>query len=76
MSIPIGSRITLNDENNPVEVEVIEARKVRYNGIDYSLSTLTCELLNLSYNVRPMRYWRYNDKLLTEYYNETYNDAE
>jgi len=76
MGIPIGSIITLNDSDNPVEVEVIEERKVRYNGTDYRLSALTCELLNLNYNVPPMRYWRYKGRLLTEYYVETYGERE
>jgi len=73
MGIPIGSKITLNDFDNPVEVEVIGERKVRYNGADYWLSTLTCELLNISH-VQPMRYWRYKGRLLSEYYVETYGE--
>ena len=76
MGIPIGSKITLNDSDNPVEVEVIEERKVRYNGTDYWLSTLTSELLKLNYNVPPLRYWRYKGSLLTEYYVETYGERE
>ena len=76
MGIPIGSIIVFNDSENPVEAEVIEERKVRHNGNEYKLTALTSELLKINYNVRPMHYWKYNDKLLTEYYNETYNDIE
>jgi len=75
MGIPIGSKITLNDPDNPVEVDVIDERKVRYNGADYWLSTLTGELLNITH-VKPMRYWRYKGRLLTEYYVETYGERE
>jgi hypothetical protein len=75
MGIPIGSKITLNDSDNPVEVEVIDERKVRYNGTDYWLSTLTGELLNITH-VKPMRYWRYKGRLLTEFYVETYGERE
>jgi hypothetical protein len=76
MGIPIGSKIIFIDQDNPVEAEVIDERKVKYNGAEYKLTALTSELLNVNYNVRPMHYWKYNDKLLTDYYNETYNDIE
>ena len=76
MGIPIGSKIVFYDENNPVEAEIIDERKVIFNGNEYKLTALTSELLNINYNVRPMHYWKYNEKLLTEYYNETYNDFE
>jgi len=76
MGIPIGSKIVFYDPENPVESEVIAERRVKYNENEYKLTALTSELLNINYNVRPMHYWKYNDKLLTEYYNETYNDIE
>ncbi len=65
MGIPIGSKIVFYDPENPIEAEVIEEKKVRYNGNDYKLTALTSEILNISYNVRPMHYWKYNDRLLT-----------
>jgi hypothetical protein len=76
MGIPIGSKIVFYDPDNPVEAEVIAERKVLYEGNEYKLTVLTSELLNINYNVRPMHYWKFNNKLLTEYYNETYNDIE
>jgi len=76
MGIPLGSKIVFYDPDNPVEAEVISERRVKYNGNEYNLTALSSELLNINYNVPPMRYWKYNDKLLTEIYNETYNDVE
>jgi len=76
MDIPIGSKIVFYDPDNPVEAEVIAERRVKYNGIEYSLTALSSELLNVNYNVRPMHYWKFNNKLLTEIYNEIYNDIE
>ena len=76
MGIPIGSKIIFYDPENPAEAEVIGERSVKYNGKEYKLTALSSELLNINYNVRPMHYWKYNGKLLREYYNETYNDIE
>jgi len=76
MNIPIGSKIVFYDPDNPVEAEVIAERRVKYNGIEYTLTALSSELLNVNYNVRPMHYWKFNNKLLTEIYNEIYNDIE
>jgi hypothetical protein len=76
MGIPIGSKIVFYDPDNPVEAEVIAERRVKYKGNEYTLTALSSELLNVDYNVRPMLYWKYNDKLLTEIYNATYNDIE
>jgi hypothetical protein len=76
MGIPIGSKIVFFDPDNPVEVEVIAERRVKYNGYEHTLTALSSELLKVDYNVRPMHYWKYNDRLLTEIYDETYNDIE
>jgi len=76
MGIPIGSKIVFYDPDNPVEVEVIAERRVKYKEKEYTLTALTSELREIDYNVRPMHYWKYNDRLLTEIYNETYNDVE
>ena len=76
MGIPIGSKIIFYDPENPVEVEITAERRVKYNETEYKLTALTSELLNINYNVRPMHYWKYNGKLLTEYYNETYDEIE
>ena len=74
--ITLGSKIVFYDPENQAEAEVIGEKSVSYNGNVYRLTTLTSELLNINYNVRPMHYWLFNGKLLTEYYNETYNDVE
>jgi len=76
MGIPIGSKIIFYDPDNPIEAEVIGERSVKYNELEYKLTALTSEILNINYNVRPLNYWKYNKKLLKEYYEETYNSFE
>jgi hypothetical protein len=76
MGINIGEKIVFADESKPVEVTVYTEKSVKYNDAEYSLSRLTSELLNITYNVRPMLYWKYKNKYLHDYYNETYNEIE
>lgn len=76
MGIPIGSKIVFYDDNNPVEAEVISERSVRYDDKEYSLTALITELLGIDTVFHPMRYWKYNGRLLREIYNETYGELE
>lgn len=76
MGIPIGSKIIFYDDKRPAEAEVISERSVLYDGKEYSLTALTKELLGIDYGVRPMRYWKYNGRLLREIYIETYGELE
>ena len=51
---------------------VYTERTVLYNGNEVSLSPLTRDLKGLSYYVSPCPYWIFNDRPLTEIYDETY----
>lgn len=76
MGIKVGSKIILENDENPVEAVVAENNKVIHNGSEYSLTPLTKELLGINYQILPLRYWKYKDKSLDEYYNETYLTGE
>jgi len=76
MGIIKGSIITLAKGNNPAEVVVESENKVIYNGSEYALNSLTKELLGIDYNILPLEYWKFNDKLLQDIYNETYSVEE
>lgn len=53
-------------------VEVIDNKRVRYQGETYLLSKITRELLGTQNKVHPTRYWTYKGKSLREIYDETY----
>ena len=72
MGIRIGSIITLVNKDNPVAAKVAENNKVKCNGLEYSLTPLTKELLGINYKILPLLYWTYKGKLLQDLYNETY----
>lgn len=76
MNIPIGSRLFYTKGDNSVEVEVCSDRKVLYNKEETYLTRITRELLGLSYNVNPVRYWTYNGKNLGDIYDETFPIVE
>jgi hypothetical protein len=76
MGINIGEKIIFADEDKPVEVTVCSEKLVKYNDTEYTLTRLTSELLNINYSVRPLLYWKYKNKLLHDYYDETYNETE
>ena len=73
MGIPVGSKLLFMDsENETIEAAVLSEKKVIYNDIEYSLTRLTRELLNIEHDVQPTRYWSYAGRMLNEYYNDTY----
>jgi hypothetical protein len=76
MGINIGEKIIFADENKPVEAIVCSEKLVKYDDTEYTLTKLTSELLGINYNVRPLLYWKYKNKFLHDYYNETYNEIE
>lgn len=72
MGIPLGSelRFTQDDEI----VEVVSDRRVRYQGIELSLTAVTRDLLGVEHAVRPTAYWTYQGRPLQEIYSETYDE--
>ena len=75
MGIPMGSLLEA-DEKPDIKVTVIADRKVRFGDEEMSLSAATQKALALDYPVRPAPMWRYNSKLLSELYEETYSAVE
>ena len=55
-----------------ITVSVFSERKVLYNGEEIALSALTRDLKRAKYYVAPTPYWLYNDRPLSEIYDETY----
>ena len=74
MGIPKGGKLQFTSEDNPVDVEVVSERKVKYNNQEYSLTKLTMVLFEIDYAIQPTKYWFYNGKNLSEIYEETYSE--
>ena len=71
MGIPIGADLVF--ERDPtITVEVLEPRRVGYEGEAVGLSRATKEILGYDYYVAPTRHWLYEGRSLTEIYDETY----
>jgi hypothetical protein len=72
MGIPIGSILT--STVTEASVVVIEPKKVTLNSEKMSLTAATRQLLALDYSVAPGPYWRFEDRLISEIYEETYSE--
>jgi hypothetical protein len=69
MGINIGETISfVRDESK--KATVIGGNLVEYGGKEYSLTELTSKLLG--YIQAPLSHWKYKNKPLLEYYDETY----
>lgn len=71
MGMQKGDLLVWKDDPS-VTVTIISERKVSYDGKEIALSALTRDLKGWSYYVAPGSYWLYNDRLLSEIYDETY----
>jgi len=75
MGIPVGS--VLEAVSKPeINVVVISAKKVTLGDEELSLSAATQQALTINYQVRPAPLWKYQGRLLSEIYEETYSAAE
>jgi hypothetical protein len=72
MKIPVGAILTYRDDNQ-VQVKVVDARHVEYNGVPCSLTKAHREIFKLDYTVQPTPYWTYNGRSLKDIYDETYD---
>lgn len=72
MGIPINSILSFMP-NPEITVTVIGPRTVRFGDEEAMLTTVTQGILKLSYAVRPTPYWSYNNRSLSEIYDETYS---
>ena len=71
MGLGVGSILIYNNDE-AIRCNVIEAKKVEYNGTTYSLSNLTHQLLGTKHAVRPAPLWHTEDgKSLLQLYNES-----
>lgn len=71
MGLSIGDKIYLKSDSSIVAT-VISETKVEYQGDQYSLSPLTAKILNAPNNVAPCPWWLYEEKSLSDIYDETY----
>ncbi|HEY9808463.1 MAG TPA: GIY-YIG nuclease family protein [Halomicronema sp.] len=74
MGIPQGASLFSIPEK--IEVTVVAPKKVKLGDEIMSLSAATRQVLALDYPVRPTPHWTYQGRILTEIYDETYNDVE
>lgn len=76
MGIPLGAKLEFSRDGETYVVEVSDARKVSYCGVEKSLTAITKELLGIEHALQPTSYWTYNGKNLMDIYNETYVSTE
>lgn len=72
MGIPIGSILT--STNTEATLVVVEPKKVLLNNEKMSLTAATRQILENDYSVAPNPYWRFDDRLLSDIYEETYSE--
>jgi len=72
MGIGSGEELVFVDGDGEIKVQVMSNKKVLYNSVEYSLTSLTQKLLNLDYAIQPTKWWMYKGKNLNTIYNETY----
>lgn len=58
------------------QVTVVSERRVSYEGEETSLTAITGKLLDRGYEVQPTPFWRYEGRLLSDIYEETYTLVE
>ena len=73
MGIPVGARLHFAQGEHTVEV--VSAKKVQYNGSEFSLTAITTELAGHGRRVSPGPLWYYKGKTINEIYDETYGAA-
>jgi hypothetical protein len=75
MGIPVGAILEADQDPN-IRVTVVGDKKVLLDGEELFFTAATRQALHLEYNVRPAPFWRYNGRLLSEIYEETYASEE
>ena len=72
MGIHKGDVLRWKDDPS-ITVTVISDRKVSYNGEEVSISALSAQLKGYKVkHIQPTPHWTYNERLLSEIYDETY----
>lgn len=70
MGIPIGS--VLDFTRGEFSATVVGPKKVMFQGTETSLTAATRQCLGIEHDVAPGRFWAYNGKAISEYYDDTY----
>jgi hypothetical protein len=71
MGIPKGAVLTYVGDPSKT-VEVIDERRVSFEGEEVSMTDITQRLRGTSYYVGPMPHWTYKGEKMSSYYNKTY----
>jgi hypothetical protein len=71
MGIPKGAVLTYAADASKT-VEVIDERKVSFQGEEVSMTDITQRLRGTNYYVGPMPHWLYKGEKLSNFYNRTY----
>ena len=72
MGMQKGDKLIWKDDPS-ISVTVLSERKVSYNGEETSISALSAQLKGYkSRHIAPGAHWLFNDKLLSDIYDETY----
>lgn len=74
MGIPID--VTLQSKHDATVATVTTPKKVSVDGVEMSLSDATKQMLGVSYGVAPTPHWFYEDRLLSEIYDDTYLNVD
>ena len=72
MGLKKGDILTWKDDPS-IFVTVISDRKVSYNGDEVSISALSAQLKGYkAKHIQPTPHWIFNERLLSDIYDETY----
>ena len=72
MGMQKGDKLIWKDDPS-ISVTVLSERRVSYNGEETSISALSAQLKGYkSRHIAPGAHWLFNDKLLSDIYDETY----
>ena len=72
MGLNKGDVLVWKDDHS-ISVVITSDRKVSYNGEEVSLSALSAQLKGYKVkHIQPTPHWLFNDKLLSDIYDETY----
>jgi len=73
MGIPEGSVLEADADPN-IKLTVVGDKKVKFGDEEFFFTAGSQKALNLEYPVRPALLWRFNGKLISEIYEDTYGE--
>lgn len=75
LGLQVGDTLTFV-KDPLITASVESARRVRFNGVERSLTSVTAELLHKPYNVQPTQYWNVGEDNLFELYEQKHPNTE